>query len=205
MDAKTMAQIFEPFFTTKEPGKGTGLGLSTVYGIVKQSGGYVWAYSEPMRGTTFKIYFPRVDGPAEKLTSPRSELVFDRGTETILLVEDDAAVRALIAELLRGAGYTVLEANGANAAIEIAERHRNSIHLVLTDVIMPGLSGGDLIVHLRTLQPNLAILFMSGYASDLISRAGVTEPERFLLHKPFTRKSLLTKVRAMLDNDKTQS
>ena len=205
MDATTMAQIFEPFFTTKEPGKGTGLGLSTVYGIVKQSGGYVWAYSESMRGTTFKIYFPRVDGQAEKLSAPRPELVFDRGTETILLVEDEAAVRALIAELLRGAGYTVLEANEANAAIEIAERHRNSIHLVLTDVIMPGLSGGDLILHLRTLQPNLAILFMSGYASDLISRAGVTEPERFLLHKPFTRKSLLTKVRAMLDNDKTQS
>lgn len=205
MDATTMAQIFEPFFTTKEPGKGTGLGLSTVYGIVKQSGGYVWAYSEPMRGTTFKIYFPRVDGPAEKLSAPRPELVFDRGTETILLVEDDDAVRALIAELLRGAGYTVLEANGANTAIEMAERHRNSIHLVLTDVIMPGMSGGDLIVHLRALQPNLAILFMSGYASDLIGRAGVTEPERFLLHKPFTRKSLLTKVRAMLDDGKTQS
>jgi two-component system cell cycle sensor histidine kinase/response regulator CckA len=205
MDATTLARIFEPFFTTKEPGKGTGLGLSTVYGIVKQSGGYVWAYSESMRGTTFKIYFPRVDGAAEKLSAPRPELVFDRGTETILLVEDEAAVRALIAELLRGAGYTVLEANEANAAIEIAERHRNSIHLVLTDVIMPGLSGGDLIVHLRTLQPNLAILFMSGYASDLIGRAGVAEPERFLLHKPFTRKSLLTKVRAMLDNDKTQS
>lgn len=199
-----MAQIFEPFFTTKEPGKGTGLGLSTVYGIVKQSGGYVWAYSEPMRGTTFKVYFPQVDGPAEKVTAPRSDLVFDRGTETILLVEDDDAVRA-IAELLRGAGYTVLEANGANAAIETAERHRNSIYLVLTDVIMPGMSGGDLIVYLRTFQPNLAILFMSGYASDLISGAGVTEPERFLLHKPFTRKSLLTKVRAMLDNDNTQS
>ena len=138
---------------------------------MKQSGGYVWAYSEPMRGTTFKIYFPRVDGPAEKLSAPRPELVFDRGTETILLVEDDDAVRALIAELLRGAGYTVLEANGANTAIEMAERHRNSIHLVLTDVIMPGMSGGDLIVHLRALQPNLAILFMSGYASDLIGRA----------------------------------
>ncbi|HYM75623.1 MAG TPA: PAS domain S-box protein [Candidatus Dormibacteraeota bacterium] len=204
MDAKTMAQIFEPFFTTKEPGKGTGLGLSTVYGIVKQSGGYVWAYSEPMRGTTFKIYFPRIDGPAEKLTIPRSDLIFDRGTETILLVEDDDAVRALIAELLRGAGYTVLEANGANTAIEVAERHRNSIHLVLTDVIMPGMSGGDLIVHLRALQLNLAILFMSGYASDLISRAGVTEPERFLLHKPFTRKSLLTKVRSMLNEAATK-
>ena len=204
MDSETQSRIFEPFFTTKGP-KGTGLGLSTVYGIVKQSGGYVWAYSESMRGTTFKIYFPRVDGAAEKLSAPRPELVFDRVTETILLVEDEAAVRALIAELLRGAGYTVLEANEANAAIEIAERHRNSIHLVLTDVIMPGLSGGDLIVHLRTLQPNLAILFMSGYASDLIGRAGVAEPERFLLHKPFTRKSLLTKVRAMLDNDKTQS
>jgi two-component system cell cycle sensor histidine kinase/response regulator CckA len=205
MDAKILAQIFEPFFTTKDPGKGTGLGLSTVYGIVKQSGGYVWPYSEPTRGTTFKIYFPRVDGPAEMLAAPRADLVFDQGTETILLVEDDRAVRALIAELLRGAGYTVLEANDAEAAIEIAEQHRKAIHLVLTDVIMPGMSGGDLIFHLRALQPNLAILFMSGYASDLIGRAGVTEPERFLLHKPFTRKSLLSKVRSMLDEAATKS
>lgn len=205
MDAKTLAQIFEPFFTTKEPGKGTGLGLSTVYGIVKQSGGYIWAYSEPMRGTTFKIYLPRVDSPAETLTAQRSDLVFDRGTETILLVEDDEPLRALAAELLRSVGYNVLEASDGNEAIEIAKRQNGSIHLVLTDVIMPGMSGGDLIVHLRNVQPKLAILFMSGYARDLVSRAGVPEPERSLLHKPFTRKSLLTKVRSALNEAAAKS
>ena len=205
MDANTLAKIFEPFFTTKEPGKGTGLGLSTVYGIVKQSGGYIWAYSEPMRGTTFKIYLPRVDGPAEALTVQKAELVFDRGTETILLVEDDNSLRVLTAELLRGAGYTVLEAADANAAIGMEKEHRGSIDLVLTDVIMPGMSGFDLIVHLRSLRPKLAILFMSGYASDLIVRAGVPEPERLVLHKPFTRKSLLTKVRSVLDEAAAES
>jgi len=205
MDAKTKSRIFEPFFTTKGPGKGTGLGLSTVYGIVKQSGGYIWAYSEPKRGATFKVYLPRVDGPAETLASERPNLVFDRGTEAVLLVEDDDSLRALTAELLRGVGYTVLEATDGNAAIEIAEQHRNSIDLVLTDVIMPGLSGGDLIVHLRRLQPRLPVLFMSGYASDLISHAGVPEPDRSVLHKPFTRRSLLTKVRSVLDEAATRS
>lgn len=205
MDAKTLSQIFEPFFTTKEPGKGTGLGLSTVYGIVKQSGGYVWAYSEPMRGTTFKIYLPRVDSPAEVLTAQKSDFVFDRGTETILLVEDDNPLRVLTAELLRTAGYAVLEAIDGNAAIEIARKHHGSIDLVLTDVIMPGMSGGDLIAYLRQLQPKLAILFMSGYASDLITRAGVPEPERFVLHKPFTRKGVLSKVRSVLDEPAPKS
>ncbi len=205
MDAKTKARIFEPFFTTKGPGKGTGLGLSTVYGTVKQSGGYIWAYSEPARGTTFKIYLPRIDSRAEALTSERPDLVFDRGTEAILLVEDDDPLRALTAELLRGAGYTVLEAADGNAALEMAERHRNSIDLVLTDVIMPGMNGGDLVVHLRHLLPKLAVLFMSGYASDLISRAGVPEPDRSVLHKPFTKRSLLTKVRLVLDEAATKS
>ena len=206
MDAKTRSRLFEPFFTTKGPGKGTGLGLSTVYGIVKQSGGYIWAYSEPARGATFKIYLPRVDSPAPRRSIPKdSDLVFDRGTETVLLVEDDNSLRALTAELLRGAGYTVLEAADGNAAIEIANRHLNSIDLVLTDVIMPGMSGGDLVVHLRHLQPKLAVLFMSGYASDLISRAGVPESDRSVLHKPFTRRSLLTKVRSVLDEAATKS
>jgi PAS domain S-box-containing protein len=199
MDEKTRSRLFEPFFTTKGPGKGTGLGLSTVYGIVKQSGGYIWAYSEPTRGATFKIYLPRVDSPAEALSSERSELAFDGGAEAVLLVEDDDSLRALAGELLRGAGYTVWEAADGNAAIEMVNRHLNSIDLVLTDVIMPGMSGGDLIVHLRHLQPKLAVLFMSGYASDLISRAGVPESNRSVLHKPFTRRSLLTKVRSVLD------
>jgi two-component system cell cycle sensor histidine kinase/response regulator CckA len=205
MDAKTMSKIFEPFFTTKGPGKGTGLGLSTVYGIVKQSGGYIWAYSELGQGTTFKIYLPRVDSPAEVLAVQKSDLVFDRGTETILVVEDDNALRAVTSDLLRGAGYSVLEADDGNAAIEVAEQHRDSIHLVLTDVVMPGMNGTDLIAHLRRLQPKLAILFMSGYASDLIARAGVQEPERFVLHKPFTRTALLKKVRATLDDHSVTS
>jgi PAS domain S-box-containing protein len=207
MDAKTQSRLFEPFFTTKGPGKGTGLGLSTVYGIVKQSGGYIWAYSEPGRGATFKIYLPRVGSPAQTLHSERRDLVFDRGTEAVLLVEDDNSLRALIAELLRGAGYTVLEAADGNAAIEIANPRLDSIDLVLTDVIMPGMSGGDLIVHLRHLQPKakLAVLFMSGYAGDFISRAGVPESDRYVLHKPFTRKSLLSKVRSVLDEVATKS
>jgi PAS domain S-box-containing protein len=206
MDAKTQSRLFEPFFTTKGPGKGTGLGLSTVYGIVKQSGGYIWAYSEPGRGATFKIYLPRVGSPAQTLHSERRDLVFDRGTETVLLVEDDNSLRALTAELLRGAGYTVLEAADGNAAIEISNPRLDSIDLVLTDVIMPGMGGGDLIVYLRHLQPKakLAVLFMSGYAGDFISRAGVPESDRYVLHKPFSRRSLLSKVRSVLDEVATK-
>jgi len=207
MDAKTRSRLFEPFFTTKGPGKGTGLGLSTVYGIVKQSGGYVWVYSEPRRGATFKIYLPRVDRPAETLASERLDLVFDRGTETVVLVEDDNSLRALTAQLLRGAGYTVLEAADGKAALEIANGHLSSIDMVLTDVIMPGMSGGELIVRLRNLRPErkLAVLFMSGYAGDFISRAGVPESDAYVLHKPFTRRSLLTKLRSVLDETGTKS
>jgi two-component system cell cycle sensor histidine kinase/response regulator CckA len=149
MDVETMAQIFEPFFTTKEPGKGTGLGLSTVYGIVKQSGGYVWVYSERGRGTTFKVYLPRVGGRPEFLKPEQTDVAIDRGTETILLVEDDKLLRELTVELLRSGGYRVLQAAEANAALDIAKEHSGSVDLVLTDVIMPGMSGADLVVHLR--------------------------------------------------------
>ncbi len=146
---------------------------------MKQSGGYVWAYSEPGQGATFKIYLPRVDSPAETLVSERLDLVFDRGTETVLLAEDDSSLRALTAQMLRGAGYTVLEAADGKAALEIANGHLSSIDMVLTDVIMPGMSGGELIVHLRHLRPErkLAVLFMSGYAGDFINRAGVPESD----------------------------
>lgn len=200
MDAKTMSQIFEPFFTTKEPGKGTGLGLSTVYGIVKQNSGYVWAYSELGRGSTFKIYLPRVVGKAESIKPDQSEAIIDRGTETILLVEDDNLMRAMTADLLKGGGYNVLEAADANGALQIAKEHRASIDLVLTDVVMPGMSGADLSAHLRSLQPRMKVLFMSGYPGDLLAHAGVPEAEKLVIQKPFTRKSLLTKIRSTLDD-----
>lgn len=199
MDAATMSHMFEPFFTTKEPGKGTGLGLSTVYGIVKQSGGYVWAYSEVGRGTTFRIYLPRVDATPQSLKTQRSDVVLNRGSETILLVEDDDLLRKLTAELLRSEGYTILEAADATTALAIVKKQPTSIHLVLTDVIMPGMSGGDLAAHLRPLNPKLAVLFMSGYAGDLVARAGIGEPDKFMIQKPFTKNSLLTKVRFVLD------
>jgi two-component system cell cycle sensor histidine kinase/response regulator CckA len=169
MDKKTQSRLFEPFFTTKGSGKGTGLGLSTVYGIVKQSGGYIWVYSEPKRGATFKIYLPRVDSPAQTLVSDRPDLVFDRGTETVLLVEDDNSLRALTAELLRGAGYTVVEAADGSAALEIANRRLDSIDLVLTDVIMPGMSGGELVVHLRIFKGNQNWRFCSCLDTRAIS------------------------------------
>lgn len=199
MDSTTLSKIFDPFFTTKEPGRGTGLGLSTVYGIVKQSGGYVWAYSEVGQGTTFKIYLPRVDAAPELRAPEASSVVFARGTETILLVEDDLLLRELTADLLRSGGYTVLEAADANAAFEMVQHAPRSVQLVLTDVIMPGMGGGELIARLRSIEPGIAVLFMSGYASDLIARSGVAEPEKLLIQKPFTKKSLLTKVRTVLD------
>ena len=199
MDKKILSRIFEPFFTTKTQGKGTGLGLSTVYGIVQQSGGHIWVYSEPMRGSTFKIYFPRTHDAVEPLSCSGSASVVERGTEAILLVEDDGPLRSLVAELLRSAGYSVLETGDAPSAIAIAGGSQKSIDLVLTDVIMPGMSGGELAAHLRMVRPKLPILFMSGYASDLLVHAGIAEPEGFVLQKPFARKDLLTKVRSILD------
>jgi two-component system cell cycle sensor histidine kinase/response regulator CckA len=143
IDEKTKSRIFEPFFTTKPAGEGTGLGLSMVYGVVKQSGGYVWVYSEPRKGATFTIYLPRVDEPAESLLHPKDDVTLARGSETILLVEDDDALRELIAGLLRNDGYKVLEEKDGPVAITAAKDYGDVIHLLLTDVIMPGMSGGD--------------------------------------------------------------
>jgi two-component system cell cycle sensor histidine kinase/response regulator CckA len=160
MDAETQAHIFEPFFTTKEQGKGTGLGLATVYGIIKQSGGHVWVYSEPGLGTTFKIYLPRVEAAGETDDPVAPPAALPRGSETILLVEDEGQVRALVEGVLRNAGYTVLVASRGDAALALAAEHESHIHLLLTDVVMPGMSGRDLANHLTPAQPGMQVLYM---------------------------------------------
>jgi two-component system cell cycle sensor histidine kinase/response regulator CckA len=200
MDPKTMSRIFEPFFTTKPSGEGTGLGLAMVYGVVKQSGGYIWVYSEPGKGTTFKMYFPRVDEPAESLLKPKVTPVFERGDETILLVEDDEALRHLTLGLLRSQGYTVLEAKDAQEAMTISTKHQGPIDLLLTDVIMPGMSGTELGARLKESRPNLKALCMSGYTGTLIAQQGIINPDETLLQKPFTKVSLLSQVRNALEN-----
>jgi len=197
MDAATLGQIFEPFFTTKGPGKGTGLGLATVYGIVKQSGGHIWVYSEVGHGTSFKIYLPRVDGPA--VTPAVTPGLPRRGTETVLLAEDDDQVRALARETLEISGYTVLEAAHPEAAITLAQQHGGALHLLLTDVVMPGMNGRALADRLLALRPGISVLFMSGYPAAAVAPHGTLEPGTQLLQKPFTPGNLARKVREVLD------
>ncbi len=199
MDEATKARIFEPFFTTKEPGKGTGLGLATVYGIVKQSGGLIWLYSEPGEGTSFKIYLPQVDatpGAEAAALSPQAP----RGTETVLLVEDAAAVRAVTKQALVRQGYTVLEAPNGEAALRLAQQHRGPIHLLLTDVVMPALSGRQLAQQLAAVRPDVKVLYASGYTDDAVVRHGIVEAKAAYLQKPFTPAMLARKVRAVLDS-----
>jgi two-component system cell cycle sensor histidine kinase/response regulator CckA len=197
MDRETQARIFEPFFTTKEKGKGTGLGLSTVYGIIKQSGGYVLVQSEIGRGTTFNIYLPRVDEPSEAHGATPAASAAGGGSETILLVEDEESVRQLIRETLEARGYKVIEAENGNAALTLAAAHRENIHLVVTDVIMPGLSGHELAQQLITARPAIKVLYLSGYAEDALS-APLAEGNQAFLQKPFTLQSLSRKVREVL-------
>jgi len=170
-----------------------------VYGVVKQSGGNIWVYSEPGRGTTFKMYFPRVEESAESLVEPKTDAAFATGSETILVVEDEDALRDLTAELLRSAGYKVLEAENGQAAVKIATQHKGIIHMLLTDVIMPGMSGSELVTRLKELRPEFKVLYMSGYTGNLIANYGVLEAHSALLQKPFTKQTLLNRVRAMLD------
>ncbi|PWB65138.1 MAG: hypothetical protein C3F14_05865, partial [Deltaproteobacteria bacterium] len=197
MDEATMRNIFEPFFTTKEAGKGTGLGLSTVYGIVKQSGGYVWPYSEPGVGTTMKIYLPRIEGMAESAPE-RTAALPERGSETVLVVEDDASIRDLIRQFLEGFGYRILTAGGSAEAYRIAAAHPGPIHLLVTDVIMPGESGTRLAEHLVRTRPELKVLYISGYSDDAISVHGVLKAGTYFLSKPFSKDMLANKVREVL-------
>jgi two-component system, cell cycle sensor histidine kinase and response regulator CckA len=201
MDEATRSRIFEPFFTTKGLGKGTGLGLSTVFGIVQQSGGTLDVESEVGRGTTFKVYFPRATQPRHrptKSTAPDDTSSL-RGSETILLVEDDNLVRALARTLLKDAGYQVLEAANAELALALAEGYSGPIHLLLTDVVLPRLGGRQLADQLGALLPETKVLFISGYTNDSILRHGVVDSAVELLQKPFTRVSLLQRVRGILD------
>jgi signal transduction histidine kinase/ActR/RegA family two-component response regulator len=201
MDRETRQRIFEPFFTTKAQGKGTGLGLSTVYGIVKQSGGNIWVYSEEGRGTTFKIYFPQVAEQAEEYRRTTAQIEPPRGSETILLVEDADWVRKLARQVLENAGYRVLEADCADAAIRVIQTSTNGtkIDLVLTDVIMPGMSGNEMSKQLLEKRPGLPVLYMSGYTDDAIVQHGVLEPGINFIQKPFSPNALALKVRQVLD------
>lgn len=202
MDKATQARIFEPFFTTKEPGKGTGLGLSSVYGIVKQSDGYITVSSEIGTGTTFKVYLPRVDGavhaPAAPTPKHRKKREVKR-TETILVVEDDEAVRVLTCEVLRSKGYTVLAASNGAEAISLVEHHEDLIDLLITDVIMPGMSGPVLARKLVEMRPQLRVLCVSGYPQDAIVQNGELGPGIELLQKPYMLSELAGRIRSILD------
>jgi len=200
MAPETMGRIFEPFYTTKEVGKGTGLGLSMVYGIVKQSGGYIWVYSEPDRGTTFKIYLPRVDQPAETTSTERPAIAVSRGTETILLVEDDPQLRELSSTVLSRCGYRVLTAATPEEGLAICESNHNEIRLLVTDVVMPRMNGRQLAERIQKVLPKIRVLFISGYTDNAIVHYGVLDPGLWFLAKPFTLSALVAKVREVLDS-----
>jgi CheY-like chemotaxis protein len=199
MDDEVKAHIFEPFFTTKERGQGTGLGLSTVFGIVNQNNGYIWVYSEVGKGTTFKIYFPRVEEAEPEAPARALPLVEDgQGTETILVVEDEAAVRELIVRVLTAHGYQVLEARDGPEALQVSEHHSDPIDLLLTDVVMPHMNGAELCERLRVPRPEMQVLYISGYTDNAIAQHGVLEPGTNLLPKPFSMEGLLHTIRRVL-------
>jgi PAS domain S-box-containing protein len=199
MDEQTQSHLFEPFFTTKEKGKGTGLGLATVYGIVKQSGGSIWVYSELGQGTAFKVYFPRVEGVAVPLVTAGSSVQSPAGTETILLVEDAGGLRKLARKILERYGYTILDAPNGDEALRICEQHQGTIHLLLADVVMPGMSGRALADRLALLHPATKVLYTSGYTDNAIVHHGVLTAGTAFLQKPYAPEALARKVRDVLD------
>ena len=199
MDADTRQHIFEPFFTTKEIGKGTGLGLSTVFGIVKQSKGYVWVYSEPGKGTTFQVYLPRATATEKSQLVDSVSTTILTGIETVLLVEDSEPLRELGREFLETAGYTVLEAGDGISAIEVAEKYNGSIHALISDVILPGLIGSEVAKKLLVRRPSMKVLYVSGYPGEMLSHQGVLKTGIALLQKPYTQQALLQKLREVLD------
>ncbi|KKM81450.1 hypothetical protein LCGC14_1329730 [marine sediment metagenome] len=199
MDKETQSRIFDPFFTTKERGKGTGLGLSTVYGIVKQSEGNIWLYSEPGQGTTFKIYLPRVEKLVEKIVKTKEPVKSLTGTETVLVVEDDGMVRKLAHKVLKDYGYKVLVAENGKEGLKICEENKGPIHLMLTDVVMPEMGGRKLADHLKDLRPEIKVLYMSGYTDNTIVHHGILDKGMNFIQKPFTPETLAAKVRGMLE------
>jgi len=199
MDHKTQSRIFEPFFTTKAKDKGTGLGLSTVYGIIKQSGGSVWVYSELGKGTTFKVYLPLVEEEVKQAAETAGLAPLRHGSETVLLVEDEDMVRKLASELLAETGYRVLEANGGEAAIHLGKKHKERIDLLITDVVMPKLSGKEVAQQLQAIHPETKVLFMSGYTDEAIVHHGIVDSGIAFIQKPFSERALAQKIRDVLD------
>jgi two-component system cell cycle sensor histidine kinase/response regulator CckA len=200
MTPEVRERVFEPFFTTKPKGKGTGLGLSTAYGIVKQSGGYIWVYSEPGIGSTFKIYLPRVEEAMDKEKGRGLAQELPCGGETLLVVEDEKDVRLVVGKALKKQGYNILEASNGGEALLICEEHKDPIHLMLTDVVMPRMGGPELAQRLRLMHPEMKVLHMSGYAHDAITHHGILEKGINFLQKPFSIEKLSEKVREVLNN-----
>jgi CheY-like chemotaxis protein len=201
MDKETQAHIFEPFFTTKEKGEGTGLGLATVYGIIKQSGGYIYVQSELTKGTTFNLYFPRVDEPLDSEEESKISDTNLSGEETILVVEDQNEVRHLIMDALKLYGYDVLEAPHGGSALLTCEKYQGKIDLIISDIVMPQMNGQELVERLIPLQPQMKVLFISGYSEDVFSTRSTLDPGILYVQKPFTPVELLGKVRHVLDSE----
>jgi len=199
MDSKTISKVFEPFFTTKPLGEGTGLGLSMVYGVIRQSGGYIWVYSEPGQGAAFKIYLPRIEEAAEPLPQTTPEIIFAKGSETVLLVEDEQNLRDVTVELLESEGYRVLVAKDGPSAIAISQGQREMIHVLLTDIVLPKMSGTVLAGRIKEFRPDLKVLYMSGYTGNLVAHQGVLDSGSAFLQKPFTKHALLSELRRVLE------